>query len=308
MPNISLKTTTPISIAVVGVGRIGSTFAYKLAGAGHKVTLVARRGSQRFEQLRREGGILLKTGERAQMRVVDELDELEPYDLVIVTILAHQIDSVLPTLRRSKARCFHFMFVNFNPEYLRDTIGPDRCTFGMPAVQAMLDDEGKLSPTISKSQKTFHSKQRWVDLFAGAGIPSVFEADMLLWLRCHVPLCCAFESIAVAGKQRGGGASWKEAKTVARGLHGGFAIVQGLGYRLYPSSKSMMNSFPNFVLAFMMWAFSRVPAMRELLATGFDECRSLIDNMVTAANGKPSLPKAVKAVLAMKPGNPAGAR
>ena len=84
--------------------------------------------------------------------------------------------------------------------------------------------------------------------------------------------------------------------------------MQGLGYRLYPSSKSMMNSFPNFVLAFMMWAFSRVPTMRELLATGFNECRALIDNMVTAANGKPALPKAVKAVLAMKPGNPAGAR
>ena len=91
---------------------------------------------------------------------------------------------------------------------------------------------------------------------------------MLLWLRCHVPLCSAFESIAVAGKRRGGGASWNEAKTVARGLHGGFAIVQGLGYRLYSSSKSMINSFPNFVLALMMWAFSRVPAMRELLQRG----------------------------------------
>jgi hypothetical protein len=54
---------------------------------------------------------------------------------------------------------------------------------------------------------------------------AAFQADMLLWLRCHVPLCCAFESIAVAGQRRGGGASWKEAMTVARGLHGGFAIV-----------------------------------------------------------------------------------
>jgi 2-dehydropantoate 2-reductase len=57
---------------------------------------------------------------------------------------------------------------------------------------------------------------------------------MLLWLRCHVPLC-AFESIAVAGKRRGGGASWKEAKSAARGLHGGFAIVQGLGCQLLGS-------------------------------------------------------------------------
>jgi 2-dehydropantoate 2-reductase len=308
MPNIALKSTIPISIAVIGVGRIGSTFAYQLAGAGHDVTLIARQGSKRLEQLKRDGGISLKTGERARMRVIDELDEQEAYDLVIVTTLAHQIDSLLPTLRRSKARCVHFMFVNFNPEGLRDTIGRDRCTFGMPAVMAMLDDEGKLSPTISKRQKTAHSDQRWVDLFEAAGIPSVFEEDMLLWLRCHVPLCCAFESIAVAGQKRGGGASWKEAMTVARGLHGGFAIVQGLGYRLYPSAKSMINSFPNFVLAFIMWVFSRIPSMRELLATGFNECRALIDTMVAAADGKPTLPKAARAVIAMKPGNPADAR
>jgi len=301
MPKVALKSVRHMSIAVIGVGRIGSTFAYQLAGAKHEVILVARPGSERFEQLRRDGGISLQSGERAKMRVTDSLDEQEAYDLVIVTTLAHQIDALLPTLRRSKARCIHFMFVNFNPESLRDAVGPDRCTFGMPAVQAMLDDEGKLSPKISKSMKTAHSDQRWVDLFEGAGIPSSLEADMLLWLRCHVPLCCAFESIAVAGKRRGGGASWKEAKAVARGLHGGWAIVQGLGYSLYPSAKSRMNSLPNFVLAFMMWGFSRVPAMRELLATGLNECRALIDTMVSAASAKPALQNAVSSVVAIKP-------
>jgi hypothetical protein len=43
-----------------------------------------------------------------------------------------------------------------------------------------------------------------------------------------------------------------------------------------------MNSLPNFVLAFLMWVFSRIPAMRELLATGFNECHALIDTIVTA--------------------------
>ena len=131
---------------------------------------------------------------------------------------------------------------------------------------------------------------------------------MPLWLRCHVPLCCAFESIAVSGKKGGGGASWKEAIAVARGLHGGFAIVRGLGYRLYPSAKSTINALPNFVLAFMMWSFSRVPSMRELLATGFNECRALIDAIVEAADGKPALANDVRAVVAMKPDSPARSR
>src|SRR5215813_13309331 len=62
-----------------------------------------------------------------------------------------------------------------------------------------------------------------------------------------------------------GGATWAEAKAVARGLHGGFAIVKGLGYRLYPSAKSMMYSVPNFLNAFLLWVLSRIPTMRELL-------------------------------------------
>ena len=47
---------------------------------------------------------------------------------------------------------------------------------------------------------------------------AVFEADILLWLRCHVPMCIALESVAIAGKRRGGGARWNEALTIARGL------------------------------------------------------------------------------------------
>ena len=74
-------------------------------------------------------------------------------------------------------------------------------------------------------------------------------------------------------------------------LHGGFAIVKGLGYRLYPpATKSTMYSLPNFLIASLLWVFSRIPAMRELQATGLNECRALIDTMVAAAaKAKPPL-------------------
>ena len=44
--------SSPLNVAVVGVGRIGSTFAFRLARAGHDVTAVARPGSSRLDQLR----------------------------------------------------------------------------------------------------------------------------------------------------------------------------------------------------------------------------------------------------------------
>ncbi len=219
-------------IAVIGVGGIGSTFAFQLARAGHRVTVIARPGSSRLRQLKGEGGIVRTTGERVDVRVAGELDEATSYDLVLVTTLAHQVDAVLPALQRCKAKCVHFIFNTFEPERLRDAVGTHRCTFGMPFVMASVDRGGRVRSQINPAQKTLHSDLRWVALFEAAGIPSSYEADMLLWLRCHVPVCVSFESISVAAQRRGNGASWAEAMTVARGTRAGFAIIERLGYRL----------------------------------------------------------------------------
>jgi 2-dehydropantoate 2-reductase len=306
MENIAPAAKLPLSIAVIGAGKVGSTFAYQLARAGHDVTVIARPDSLRLQQLQRDQGIILKTGERAEVRVADELDEEAAYDLVVVTMPAHQVEAVLPALQRSKAQSVQFMFLTFEPERLRDAIG-HRCSFGMPALMAMTDSEGRLKPAISSTTKTKHGDQRWVELFSSAGIPSAFEPEMALWLRCETPFTAAIQSIAVAGQRRGGAASWAEAKAVARGLHGGFAIVKGLGYRLYPSTKSTMYSVPNFLIAFLLWVLSRIPAMRENLATGLNECRALIDTMVAAAaKAKPPLPAAANALLAIKPTDESG--
>ncbi len=295
--------TSPLTIAVIGVGSIGSTFAYHLARAGHDVTVVARPGSPRFQQLQRDLGVMTTAGESAAMRVADQLDEQAAYDLVLVTTLAHQVDDVLPALQRSRAGSVQIMFNTFDPERLRDALGDQRCSFGMPFVMAHLDAEGRLQSSFNPGQKTLHGDQRWVDLFLHAGIPSAFEAQMRLWLRCHVPLCIAMESICAAGQRRGGGATWAESMIVARGLHGGFAIIRSLGYRLYPTAKSIINASPTVLIAGLLWSVSRIASFRELLATGVNECRALIDVVAAAAaEGKPPLPGAVAAaVLAAKP-------
>ena len=280
-----VPSSPPLRIAVIGVGGIGSVFAFQLARTGgHDVTAIARPGSPRLQQLRRDDGIVNVKDERASVRVADALNEETPFDLVVVTLLAHQVDAVLPALQRSAAKCILFMFNNFDPERLQDAIGAERCAFGMPFVQAHLDKDGKLNATIGAAgQKSLLSEQRWVDLFAHAGLPAALEKAMPLWLRCHVPLCVAFESVSVAGVRRGGGASWGECLVLARGVHEGFALVQRLGFELYPAAKKRLNRSPTWVVAGMLWSMSRIASFRELLATGIGECRALIDTMVEAA-------------------------
>jgi len=291
-----------LRIAILGVGNIGSTFAFQLARTGrHDVTVIARPGSVRLKQLRRYGAIIDVKGERASVRVADMLDEQTPYDLVIVTLLAHQTDGVLPVLQRSAARCVQFMFNIFDPERLQEAVGVGRCAFGMSFVQATLDGDGKLKATIGAAgQKTLMSQERWVDVFNAAGLPAALECDMPLWLRCHVPLCVAFESVSVAGVQRGGGASWGEALVLARGIHASFKLIKGLGHPIYPRTKKLLDRSPASVVAAMLWSMSRVRSFRELLATGKAECIALVDAMVATAPLAKRL-VAVSDIRAMKP-------
>jgi len=301
--NIPLPSPKPVlSIAVVGVGAIGSTFAYHLARAGHDVTAIARPDSARLLQLQRDEAVVLRSGEKAGLRVTDRLDEGVAYDVILVTMLAHQLDAVLPALGRSKAAAIQFMFNNFEPERLSEAVGEGRCSFGMPFVMSTLDSNGRLETRANPGQKTLHGDARWAELFATAGMASAFEPDMRLWLRCHAPMCIAMESICVAGQGRGGGATWREAVTVARGLRSGFAIIKALGYSLYPPSKSALASCPTPVLACMLWLASRVPSFRRLLSQGLLECRALADAIAAAGNAaKPPVAALAASVLAMKP-------
>ena len=275
----------PLRIAVLGVGNIGSTFAFQLVRVGgHDVTVIARPGSARLDQLRRDGAIVDVQGERASVHVADALDEQMPFDLVIVTLLAHQVDAVLPALRRSAARCVQFMFNTFHPERLREAVGSERCAFGMNFVQATLDANGKLKANIGAGgQKTLMDRQRWVDLFQAAGLPAALEPRMALWLRCHAPLCVAFESVSVMGVKRGGGASWREALVLARGVHASFGLIKSFGDPVYPRSKRLIDRSPASAFAAVLWSMSRIRSFRELLATGRAECVALVDAMVAAA-------------------------
>jgi 2-dehydropantoate 2-reductase len=295
---MSSTPASPLCIAIIGAGRIGSALAYQLRRAGHDVTIVARPGSRRLAQLQRDHGIVLSTGERASAAVADHLDEQVSFDLVIVTTLAHQVDALLPALQRSQARCVHFMFVTPEAGRLRSAIGARRATFGMAAVLATLDSDGKLGLTIPKT-KAMQGDQRWADLFNAAGMPSKLEKDMGRWLRSQVPLTIAMESVAGTGMRHNRGATWAEARVGAKGLRAGFSILRGLGETPYPGSKNQISRAPRFVVTFILRTVSR-SRFRETVGNSSQEVQGLIDLLTAEAEGKPALRKEVEAVLALR--------
>ena len=279
-------TSTPaLNIAIVGGGNIGSTFAFQLAGTGgHRVTVIARPDSPRLRQLQRDGAIVDIHGARAAVQAGAQLDPSIAYDLVIVTTPVHQVDAVMPALQRSASVRILTMFNQFDPLPMAALAGAARCDFGMPFVQASLDAQGRLRAVIGAGgQKSKIGNQRWVDLFNGAGLPAVMEPEMARWLRCHAPLCVAFESIAVSAMRRRKGASWREATAVAHGMHAAFAVIRSSGERVYPANKAWLSASPHWVAAAVLWSVSRITSFRVLLAQGAGECHALADRMADAA-------------------------
>ncbi len=281
-----------MQIAVLGAGAIGSTFAYRLARAGHAVTVVAR--GARLELLRRDGAVVLTSGERAAVEVCAELATDVAYDLVLVTVLAPQVGAVLPALRASAARQIMYMFNTFEPRApLREAVGAGRAVFGFPGGVFTLLIDGQIRPQIRAGTVT--EDPTWARVFREAGVPTVVEPDMHGWLRSHAALVVPLMAIGTVVLARGGGVSWREAGAYAAAMREGFAVVRALGHTIAPAILRALARTPRGVLRALLWAMSRTTMLRELGVLGPGEARMLVDMMTAAAPGR------TRALLAVRP-------
>ncbi|MFT8898281.1 MAG: 2-dehydropantoate 2-reductase N-terminal domain-containing protein [Acetobacter sp.] len=298
MSVVSPGSSSSLRIAILGGGRIGSAFAFHMARkTEHEVTIVARPNSARLAQLQRDGGVVTTKGERGPAIISERLDESIPYDLVLVTVKDYQVKALLPTLKRSAARKIQFMFMTFDPDRLQQAVSPERAALGMPFLQSDFDTNGRFRTVVGK-RETLTDDPHWAQIFRTAGLPARHEPQMALWLRCHVPLGVAFESVAVAAEKRGKGAPWSRARTLAIGIRACFAMIRGQGYDIYPKDKARLEKLPVFAVAGMLWGLSRVSSFRTLLATGETECCALVDDMLASATtlGQSVDPDAVSAM------------
>ncbi|WP_437589895.1 ketopantoate reductase family protein [Sorangium sp. So ce1000] len=274
-----------MKIAIVGAGRIGSAFAFQLARAGHEVTLIAR--GERLEQLRRDEAIVSAAGERAAVRVSAALDTTAAWDLVLVTVLAHQVDAVLPALAESAAKSVMFMFNTFEPlGRLRDAVGPARFAFGFPAILATLEDGKLTSKVVTRGMVTTVTDAAWAKVFTEAGIPAVVHSDMESWLRTHAALVAPAMVAIIRAHARKAGVSWTEAMTLARAMEEGLRVVRHLGNTITPEPIGTLSRLPTPATAALLWGLSRVDAVRKTGAVGPGEPRALIDAMAAAAPGQ----------------------
>lgn len=270
-----------MKIAIVGTGSIGSTFAFQLARNANDVTVIAR--GKRLEQLKAEKAIVTVSGERAAVSVSAALDPATDYDLVLVTVLAPQVDSVLPSLQASAAKTVMFMFNTFESlDLLRNAVGKERFAFGFPAILASLPG-GKLKFRIfARPQSTLVTDEVWARMFTEAGIVTVVQDDIESWLRTHAAMVAPMMAVSARVHTRQTGISWAEARTHALAVREGLELVRRLGNTIKPAGMAIIGRLPTSLLMAVLWAVSRLKSTQNL-AQGPSEPRALIDAMSAAA-------------------------
>lgn len=236
-------------IAIVGAGRIGSTFGLHLSRAGHDVTMIAR--GARLEALLRDGAIVAVDGTRAKVSAAEQIDPNADYDLLLVTVLAHQVDGVLPSLAASRAPKVLFMFnafVSLAP--WRERVGADRFEVGFPNMMAFFDGDRLKSKVDGPGMVTTLSSAPWAKVLRDAGMPSEVEADMESYLKSHAAMVVPVMVAASWVWKRDHDLTWTEARRLV-----------------------------------VAWreAFARTAAVKDLGGFGPSEPRELIDAMVAAS-------------------------
>lgn len=270
-----------MNILLIGPGRIGSTFAFHLALAGHTVNVLAR--GHRLEELRHDPAIVSVDGRRAPVTVLDAIDETVAYDLVLVTIFAHQVDVLIPSLAASKAKTILFMFNTFEKTgKWSDALGAERLIHGFPTMSAFFEGGRLRSVVDGPGMVTTLSNAKWADLIRQAGMPTEVETDMDSFLRTHVAFVVPLMVAAQWTWKRDRELSWSEARRLTAALLEALALVRSLGHTVKPAMVAWLARLPFPLLTGALWLLSRAAISKKLGEFGPGEVRGLIDAMVAA--------------------------
>jgi 2-dehydropantoate 2-reductase len=281
-------------VAIVGAGPVGCAFAVHLVQAGHDVTIVGR--GQRLANLQEHEGILIKKSEiatevsRIHVKAVGSLDITQPWDLVLLTITAQQLDEpLLATLKSCPTTTeILFMFNTFaSLDKYFDALGRERCIMGFPAIMAFFYEGALVHQFMSFGQITIVSSPEWRSVFSSAGITCVHESDMQSWLRTHAAMIVGVMSATVAAATKKSGVTWAEAQLSAGAAREGLSLVQKLGNSITPRFIYYIGfAAPSFVLSGLLWVLTRIPSMRnnpQVLPNWKREMVGMAESMIESA-------------------------
>ncbi len=265
-------------ILVIGAGVNGSICAVGLYTAGFDVTILAR--GKRYEEIR-DGGVVIEdpfknTRSHTEVPVSKRLDPEDSYDYILVVIRKNQVPGLLPVLALNRSPNVVFMVNNpSGPDEFTGALGKERVMLGFVFGAGKRDGsviraisgvggswtatpfgeiDGRITPRLT----------RLVSILCQAGLKSKTSTDISDYLATHAALVAPFAHLLT----KHGCDTYALARSTADlrllidALRETLDVLRATGFKIIPSSTSMVRIIPRFVL---------VAALRPLLSTKFAE-------------------------------------
>ena len=181
-----------MKILILGAGVLGCNLANDLFRAGKDVTLLARGawGSEIQENGLKIKSIFSPWATVSRVPVVTELKPEAPYDVIFVVVRYTQIESVINTLRASRAKNIVFVGNNVRTAEISALLPEKNVLFAFSLSAGHRESDRVVSMdlkkiTIGQLRGAPSNKALIDEIFAGMKFKVVYEPNMEDYLLCH---------------------------------------------------------------------------------------------------------------------------
>jgi ketopantoate reductase len=302
-----------VKILILGAGVIGTTYGWQLSNKGHQVTLFVRQENRATIE---QAGIHIRYRDQRKKQdtptdvvyrtsVTDELLPQAGYELIIVSVRAHQLDKVLLLLADNAGKADVLFFGNnwCGDERIRKFLPADQYLFGLsrlvggwrtgnqveciffdtPGLETMLGEkDGRVTPRL----------QGLMDMFQQADLRPAISHDILGWLAIHyMEFLGAIGGILKAGSVSAFAHQPSTVQEAILATREGLDVCRARGIdlkRAAPANIRLIDRLPVFLLRMLVQQQYRTPSIQQFfeenIAHGMDEISCQYDDVV--AEGK----------------------
>lgn len=202
---------TGMRIAVLGLGVIGTTYAYALRKAGHGTFHIVREGRNVPSSVRvhlLDGRYDPKGEEKDDVYGVATASRDEEYDFILISVASGKLEDAVRTLRDRNLKGTLVFFCNFwtGREDVEKIAGGFEYVTAFPTAGGHMDKEGKLDCVLfdhvmleGREKAGISNYDDLISMLDSADIKQEIPHDMFEWIWIHMAINAGVTSTAARG-------------------------------------------------------------------------------------------------------------